>query len=376
MRPEKCDDTEIYIHIPFCVKKCAYCDFYSHPADASCMDAYFDMLSEEISQSPYTGREVSSVFFGGGTPSTADPARITGILDQLRHEFRVSDDAEVTIEVNPGTVTPDKLRVYREAGINRLSIGLQSASDQMLERLGRIHKFQDFSESFRAARAEGFRNISIDLISGLPGETPEAFEGSLKKALAYEPEHVSVYALIIEENTPFYDLYGPSGTAAELLPDEDTERETVHLAERILAYYGYEKYEISNYAKPGFESRHNLGYWTGVPYLGFGAAAASCIDGKRFRNALRDDYLAFPYEECEVLTKEDRMAEMMILGLRLSRGVSISEFQRRFSADPREIYGQVIEKYRSLGALTLSGDRLFLTPYGMDAANIVMADFL
>lgn len=376
MKPEKDEAIEIYVHIPFCVKKCAYCDFYSHPADEVRMDAYFHMLTEEISLYPYTGREVSSVFFGGGTPSIVKAERISGLLQKLRQEYRIREDAEITIEMNPGTVTAEKLRIYRNAGINRLSIGLQSASDQMLKRLGRIHTFRDFSDTFRMARAEGFQNISLDLISGLPQETPAAFEESLKKALSFEPEHISVYALIIEENTPFYELYGPSGSERTLLPDEDTERESVYLAERILKSAGYDKYEISNYAKPGFESRHNLGYWTGVPYLGFGAAAASCINGMRFRNASNDDYLSFPYEECEVLSKEDQMSEMMILGLRLVKGVSLSAFRVRFDVDPLEKYGPVIEKYRSLGALALSGDRLSLTSYGMDTANIVMADFM
>ena len=340
------------------------------------MDAYFDMLSEEISLSPFTGREISSVFIGGGTPSIADPERIAEILRKIRDAFRIRTDAEITIEVNPGTVTEDKLRIYRNAGINRLSIGLQSTSDVMLKKLGRIHTMQDFSNTFRMARALDFRNISLDLIQGLPDETPDAYAESLETALSFEPEHISAYALIIEENTPFYDLYGPLGTLRQALPDEDTEREIAHLTDRLLKEAGYEKYEISNYARPGFESRHNLGYWTGVPYLGFGAAAASYVDGKRFRNAMSDAYLDLPYEECELLSKEDQMSEMMILGLRLVRGVSLTEFRERFGADPREIYGPEIEKYRSLGALALSGDRLFLTSYGMDVANVVMADFL
>ena len=340
------------------------------------MDAYFDMLSEEISLSPYTGREVSSVYFGGGTPSLADPLKIRGILDQLRKEFRVLADAEITIEMNPGTASREKLRIYRESGINRLSVGLQSCSDEMLKKLGRIHTFRDFSDTFWMAREEGFENISLDLISGLPGETPEIFRDSLEKAIAFAPEHISVYSLISEENTPFYALYGPSGKKRGELPDEETERGISHLADRVLEASGYEKYEISNYAKCGYESRHNLGYWTGVPYLGFGAAAASYVGGRRFRNAMDDDYLSLPYEECEVLEKEDLMAEMMILGLRLTKGVSLSSFQKRFGKDLMEVYGPVVEKYRSLGALALSGDRLFLTDYGMDAANVVMADFL
>ena len=367
---------EIYVHIPFCVRKCAYCDFYSHPADEAQMDAYIEEVLEEISLCPFSGREVSSVFFGGGTPSIADAGSIVKILEKLRQEFRVLTDAEISIEVNPGTVTREKLRAFRNAGINRLSIGLQNASDAMLEKLGRIHRFRDFTETFRIAREEGFTNISADLISGLPGETPENFAESLKKVLSLEPEHLSVYSLIIEENTPFYALYGPSGSHADELPSEDTERETAHLADRLLAGAGYRKYEISNYAKPGYECRHNLGYWTGVPYVGFGAAAASYIDGKRFRNALNDEYLALPYEECEVLDEKDRMSEMMILGLRLTEGVSREAFRERFGKDLFTVYGDVIEKYVSLGALASDGGRVRLTPYGMDTANIVMAEFL
>ena len=367
---------EIYIHVPFCVRKCAYCDFYSHPADRASRDAYFDMLSEEISLSPYTGRGVSSVFFGGGTPSAVEAEEIRRIMDQLKREFKLLPGAEVSIEVNPGTVTKEKLSAYREAGFNRLSLGLQSADDKMLEKLGRIHDFRTFSDTFHAARDAGFTNISLDLISGLPGQTPEGFEESLKKALSFQPEHLSVYSLIIEENTPFYRLYGPEGTEAYDLPDEDSERETAHLTDRLLLAAGYEKYEISNYARPGFQCRHNLGYWTGVPYLGFGAAAASYIDGKRFRNAMNDKYLELPYEECEVLTESDRMAEMMILGLRLTEGVRFDAFRERFGKDLKEVYGDVLRKYASLGALEIEKDRVRLTAYGMDTANIVMAAFL
>lgn len=370
------EPVELYVHIPFCAKKCAYCDFYSHPADEAQMDAYIEEVLEEISLSPFAGREASSVFFGGGTPSIVKSSHIVTVLEKLRQAFRIREDAEISIEVNPGTVTREKLRAFRKAGISRLSVGLQSADDAMLKKLGRIHTFRDFQETYRMAREEGFTNISADMILGLPGETPEGFADSLEKVLIMGPEHLSVYSLIIEENTPFYALYGPSGAFRHELPSEDKERETAHLADRLLESAGYVKYEISNYAKPGYECRHNEGYWTGVPYLGFGAAAASYIEGKRFKNALNDEYLALPYEECEVLGEKDLMSEMMILGLRLTAGVSESAFRARFGKGMEDVYGDVIEKYVSLGALSRDGAYLKLTPYGMDAANVVMADFL
>ena len=372
---------EIYVHIPFCVKKCSYCDFFSGPHTAEEQKRYFDELKEEIVLTPYGGGTVSSVFFGGGTPSIAAPQEIAAVLELLRKTFHLEADAEISMEANPGTLTAEKLYIYKQAGVNRLSLGLQSPDGGMLKKLGRIHDYETFLKSFEEVRAAGFQNVNIDLMSGLPGETAEGFEKGLKQVLTLKPEHLSVYSLIIEENTPFYVLYGenPDGTPAEKageLPGEETDRLIYHRTGEILAENGYERYEISNYARQGFACRHNIGYWTGEEYLGFGAAAASYVDGKRFKNPAKMDYLSGPYEETEVLTEDVKRAEFMILGLRMARGVSEAEFERRFGRKMEDIYGDVIRKHEKYGTITRAEGRVFLTEYGLDAANIVMADFL
>ncbi|MBQ1376406.1 MAG: radical SAM family heme chaperone HemW, partial [Lachnospiraceae bacterium] len=300
---------EIYVHIPFCVRKCAYCDFYSLPDARSMEEEYFKALKEEITEwglkCRETGRtDVSSVFFGGGTPSCADPRHISETMALLRRYFSLREDAEITLEANPGTLDKKKLETYKQAGINRLSLGLQSADDVMLEKLGRIHRFRDFEKSYYLARETGFRNISVDLMSGLPGETETGFINSLKTVLSFEPEHLSVYSLIIAENTPFYALYGPEGTKTEELPGEDTDRRIVSRTREILEASGYRQYEISNYAKPGFASRHNIGYWTGEEYLGFGAAAASFLYTK-IGNAGRRSPVTETGSTVEAKTKVD-----------------------------------------------------------------------
>ncbi|MBP5225102.1 MAG: radical SAM family heme chaperone HemW [Lachnospiraceae bacterium] len=368
---------EIYVHIPFCARKCNYCDFYSFPADEKTRETFFASLKEEILSSPWTGRSVSSVFFGGGTPSIVKPEQIRDVLETVRDAFRILPDAEITLEANPGTVTKESLRAYKDMGIGRLSMGLQSANARTLRKLGRIHDLETFVSSFELARAAGFRNISVDLMSGLPGETLQDFENSLFQTLSLRPEHISVYSLIVEENTPFYALYGEGcGTHRSELPDEDADREMTAAAVRILSGAGYVRYEISNYARPGFESKHNTGYWTGVPYLGFGPSAASYIGGKRFKNPLSLNWCGLPYVECETLSKEDRMSEFMILGLRMTRGVSEADFAERFGEPLDGRYGAVIDKYVRLGALSRSGGRLFLTPYGLDVSNVILAEFL
>ncbi len=368
---------EIYVHIPFCARKCYYCDFYSFPADEKTREAFFTALKEEIASSPWTNSPVSSVFFGGGTPSIVRSEQIGRVLDTLRKEFRVLPDAEITLEANPGTVTQESLASYKAMGINRLSMGLQSANAGTLQKLGRIHDFDTFVTSFHLARAAGFDNINVDLMSGLPGETLQDFENSLFRTLHLRPEHISVYSLIIEENTPFYRLYGgESGTAKEELPGEDLDREMTYDAVRILSDAGYARYEISNYAIPGFESRHNTGYWTGAPYLGFGPAAASYMEGKRFKNALSLNWYELPYIETETLSEADRMSEFMILGLRMTRGVRDEAFVRLFNRSMFEVFEEVIEKYVRLGALSRNGAGISLTPYGLDVSNVVFSEFM
>lgn len=372
---------ELYVHIPFCERKCAYCDFLSFPAGEAVKRQYTEKLMEEIEKAGAAFRDttVTSVFVGGGTPSVLDSVLIARIFDALFQSFRISRDAEISMEANPGTVSERKLLDYRSAGINRLSFGLQSADNRELGLLGRIHTFEDFAESFQMARACGFQNINVDLMSALPGQTTESWLATLRTVASMEPEHISAYSLIIEEGTPFYDRYG-EGRGEGILPAEDSEREMYHKTKAFLAGYGYERYEISNYAKRGFECRHNIGYWTGVSYLGLGLGASSYVGGTRFKET--DDmgeYLSGgPARRLEqqILTAKDMQEEFFFLGLRMIRGVSLKEFERRFGIPASQVYPGLLEKLAKQGLAEQTGDRFRLTDYGLDVSNCVMAEFL
>ena len=372
---------ELYIHIPFCVKKCAYCDFLSFSADEGTKRRYVEKLMEEMGTMGAVCRDntVSTVFVGGGTPSILKGEWMEELFSVLRENFSLEPDAEISMEANPGTVTKEKLFSYRRAGINRLSFGLQSAKERELSALGRIHSFEDFLESFRAARECGFENINVDLMSALPGQTADSWMETLKRTAELSPEHISAYSLIVEEGTPFYEAYG-SEAGRKLLPDEETEREMYHRTKAFLRECGYERYEISNYAKPGFACLHNIGYWTGVPYLGLGLGAASYLNGKRFSgHADMETYLASAagtYENEVQLTKKDMEEEFFFLGLRLTKGVSLAEFKERFGEDAAAVYPGVMERFVKEGAANLSDGRFFLTDYGMDVSNYAMAEFL
>lgn len=372
---------ELYIHVPFCVKKCAYCDFLSFPADEGTKRRYVEKLMEEMRTMGAVCRDntVSTVFVGGGTPSILKGEWMEELFSVLRENFSLEPDAEISMEANPGTVTKEKLFSYRRAGINRLSFGLQSAKERELSALGRIHRFEDFLESFRAARECGFENINVDLMSALPGQTADSWMETLKRTAELSPEHISAYSLIVEEGTPFYEAYG-SEAGRKLLPDEETEREMYHRTKAFLRECGYERYEISNYAKPGFACLHNIGYWTGVPYLGLGLGAASYLNGKRFSgHGDMETYLASAagtYENEVQLTKKDMEEEFFFLGLRLTKGVSLAEFKERFGEDAAAVYPGVMERFVKEGAANLSDGRFFLTDYGMDVSNYVMAEFL
>lgn len=385
-------ETELYIHIPFCVRKCGYCDFVSFPAGQNVQKAYVQALLKELETAP-EGLSVPTVFIGGGTPSIIDPLFIGELLSLARRRFRLLPEAEITLEANPGTLTAEKLEAYRRAGVNRLSIGLQSARDEELRVLGRIHSFADFKESFSMAREAGFENISVDLMAALPFQTEESFEESLAAALRLSPEHLSVYSLIIEEGTPFYERYHEKALAREQgredtwpLPTEETERRMYRLAGRRLPEAGYARYEISNYARPGFACRHNIGYWTGVPYLGFGLSASSYFEGKRFSNtADMKAYLpAFEEEGApsrirtveEVVTRERAMEEFMFLGLRMTEGVSGAEFSRRFGRAMEEVYEKPLARMEAEGLLSRRDGRVSLTERGVDLSNYVLAEFL
>lgn len=391
---------ELYIHIPFCIRKCAYCDFLSGPADAQTQERYLTALKKEIcltGQQYAPKAKVETIFIGGGTPSAVDARWIQVLMNQVRESFQVDDDAEITMEANPGTLTAQKLSVYRQAGINRLSMGLQSTDDAELARLGRIHTYEEFLENYRLAREAGFTNINIDLMSALPGQTLASYEEGLRKVLALSPEHISAYSLIIEEGTPFWDRYGEEPQARKvpgewILPDEEEDRRMYHRTKEILAEFGYDRYEISNYARPGYACRHNAGYWTGVPYLGLGLGASSYEGDRRYSNTREmEEYLAVLmdescdpkqvkklYRDVQILTVEEQMEEFMFLGLRLTDGVKADVFQNRFGRSLQQVYGQVLKDMETKGLLEQTGDQngWRLTQMGLDVSNYVLAEFL
>ena len=377
-------EIEVYIHIPFCVKKCSYCDFLSFSAEKEQRQLYIDALKKEIGQFGFD-MPVRSVFIGGGTPSVLAAGQITELLDTLRGRAKILPEAEISIEANPGTVDEDKLRAYRAAGINRISFGCQSFHDDELKMLGRIHGRNDILDSFYLARSAGFANINLDLMSAIPGQTLASWEDNLRQAIALGPEHLSAYSLILEEETPL-----AKNRDLPPLPDEETEREMYRRTGEILSDAGYLQYEISNYAREGYRCRHNLGYWTGVPYVGFGIGAAGFLPGGmlgeteaglfvRYANTGDlSEYLSGKgrFASWEPLDVEERKAEFMILGLRLTEGVAEEEYRQRFGTPLMEDYGMQIEKHLAAGLLVRSGGRLFFSPDGVSVSNAVLVDFL
>ena len=374
----------IYLHIPFCVKKCLYCDFISGTNSKETIENYINSMVNEI-ESTDIKQDVDSVFIGGGTPSSIPPEYIAKVVDCLRIKLgnRFLKDSEITIETNPKTISENALKIYHDAGINRISMGLQSCIDSELKSLGRIHTFKDFLDSYNIA-TRYFDNINIDLISGIPHQTMDSFKESLKKVGDLNPNHISVYSLIIEEGTPFYEMYGPEGKFKDSLPNEDIDREMYHFTKEYLSTLGYNRYEISNYAKENKESRHNLKYWKGNNYYGFGIAAASLVDNIRYKNTdnLKEyiDAMGSPEKirrTQEILDIEDCMSEYMILGLRLIKGVSPKEFKARFNEDMENKYGNILNKYLNMGLLHTTIDGNFaLTDKGLDVSNSVMEEFL
>ena len=370
-------ELELYIHIPFCVRKCAYCDFLSGPADYEAQKSYKEALIREIENvESFADSEVSSIFIGGGTPSVFSEQWMAEVLEKVYTHFNVRQDAEISIEANPGTVDLGKLAVYRQAGINRISFGCQSGDNRELKLLGRIHTWEEFLESFSMAREAGFSNINVDLMSGLPGQSLASWEDNLYKTAQLKPEHISAYSLIIEEGTPF-------ASQKLELPDEEEERNMYERTREILENWGYHQYEISNYARPGRECRHNLGYWQRKEYLGLGLGSASLVGETRFSNTRNmENYLnnsdsaAKIREEREILTVQEQMEEFMFLGLRMTRGISKAEFERQFGSEIDAIYGDVLRKYKSMGLLLEENGRIFLSREGIHVSNSVMADFL
>ncbi len=360
---------ELYIHIPFCIRKCAYCDFLSAPAALEVQEAYVGQLLQEIAASKKLSEdyEAVTVFFGGGTPGILKGELLCSILRALRDRFSVREDAEITVEANPGTVNRDKLVQYREAGVNRISLGLQSADNQELKLLGRIHTWEQFLESFQLARETGFRNINVDLMSALPGQTTESVHRTLERVLALSPEHISAYSLILEEGTPFHKRYEGH---PELLPSEEEERQMYYDTRDRLCACGYEHYEISNFAKPGYACRHNLGYWERTDYKGFGLGAASLLKNVRHTNQTDlTEYLKGNFAGTEEpLTEQAVREEYFFLGLRKMEGVEPGRY--------REHYEERIQRLQAQQLLEEKDGRIRLTERGTDVSNYVMAQFL
>lgn len=390
----------LYVHIPFCAVKCKYCDFLSFDGESyGTMLRYVDSLCQEIKLYKPIADEyiVRSVFIGGGTPSLLDESLIVNIMAFIRKTFTLEKDVEVTIEANPGTLRHQKLNGYKTAGVNRISIGLQSADDEMLKKLGRLHNYDQFVASFKAARRAGFNNINVDIMSGLPGQSIHSYVDTLSRVIEHNPEHISAYSLSIEEGTPFAN----DPEILESLPPEMIDRRMYEITKKLLAVNGYDRYEISNYAKSGYECKHNMVYWTGGEYIGLGLGASSYFQGKRFNN-IRDvfeyinimesasdkftdtDNLEVLYNETVRKLRENitpiyidsRMEEFMFLGLRMTCGVSREDFEERFKKDIYEVYAPVLNKYIDSGYMATQGDRIFLTDMGIDVSNVILADFI
>ena len=375
----------IYIHIPFCVRKCKYCDFLSFASDEDTIASYCARLEEEIRQEgrSFLNKQVTSVFVGGGTPSILTKEQIRSLLQAVNESFCLSKDCELTMECNPGTLDEEKLLWMRQVGINRLSIGLQSAHSKELELLGRIHSFEDFLESYHLARKTGFDHINVDVMAALPKQTLESYLDSLEKICKLRPEHISAYSLIIEEGTPFKELYKEDQKCIEkgikpvFLPDEDVERSMYEQTELFLNQYGYHRYEISNYSLDGHECRHNKGYWTRKEYLGLGLGASSLIENQRWKQTeSMEEYLENSHREIQVLSLQEQMEEFVFLGLRLMEGISYQDFEQAFHLDFRSVYGKVLEKNRNDHFFLEENGRLRLTKKGIDMSNYILADFL
>lgn len=368
---------ELYVHIPFCVRKCQYCDFLSGPSDEETKDRYIEALLKEIRAAEHTeDYEIVSVFIGGGTPSALKAEAIASIMRTLQEKFFFCEDAEVTIEANPGTVDLEKLTIYRNVGINRLSLGLQSTDAEELKLLGRIHSYEEFLKSYEWAREAGFSNINIDLMFAIPGQTGEAWRQHLYQVAELNPEHISAYSLIIEEGTPFAEQNLD-------LPDEDTEYQMYEDTAEILERYGYRQYEISNYAKQGYMCRHNAGYWQRLEYLGFGLGASSLYGGMRFSNTHQmQEYLKESRnpdqirKDVTVLSRNEQIEEFMFLGLRMTDGISEKKFEENFNVRLMDIYGDILQKYEETGFMEHIETKWRLTRKGIHVSNHILADFL
>lgn len=394
MRSENKKHMGIYLHIPFCAGKCSYCDFLSSVQTEEVRAQYVDALIKEIKQwSHIYGKNgknytVTSIYYGGGTPSILSVIEMENLMTTLRENYNIEEGAEITMECNPGTVDRDKLAGFYQTGIKRLSIGLQSADNEELKTLGRIHTYEEFLDCYKSARKAGFDNISVDVISAVPGQDMRSLENTLEKIVSLCPEHISAYSLIIEENTKFYELYEKDQLE---LVDEDMERGMYYFIRDYLKEYGYERYEISNFALHGKEALHNSSYWARENYLGMGLGASSLMDEVRFQNIshmkkymerseiscqMNLDKMMDSCENVEYLTKEEQVEEFVFLGLRRKEGISLKEFKENFQMDFQERYGKNMEKLVESGYLICESERLMLSDRGIDVSNEIFAKIL
>ncbi len=377
------DVISVYIHIPFCVKKCAYCDFASFSGCMQRMDAYVDAVCREIrAQAAFFGkRRVKTVFLGGGTPTLMTGQQMSRVMDALRAHFYIEETAEISMEGNPGTLTAQRLDAYRKAGVNRLSIGVQSMDDGLLAAIGRIHTSAQAAQAVHMAREAGFENLNLDLMFGLPGQKPEHWKETLRAALALAPEHLSCYSLILEEGTPLFDSVQAESCAP--LPDEDEMDEMDAITRQLLETAGYVRYEVSNWAKPGRQCRHNIVYWACEDYLGIGAAAHGEMDGVRFEHtADMEEYIKI-CEKPACLnrpegknSREDRMFERVMMGLRMVEGMDARRFARDFGLPPQAVWKNTTAQMVHAGLMVQTQERLALTPRGMDVMNGVLTQMM
>ena len=381
-------DAGLYIHIPFCVKKCSYCDFNSFPIGKHCEKTgqYVDYLVREmeIQSKAASQYEFSSLFIGGGTPTILCEEGIALLFEGIYKNFNIAKGAEITMEANPKTLSEGKLKVIKECGVNRLSMGLQAAQEKVLCILGRIHSYEDFVENYNQARRAGFENINVDLMFSIPGQTFEDWMDTLEKVTSLSPEHISAYSLIVEDGTPICEKI-ENGELVEL--DDDTDRKMYHEGVKFLRERGYIQYEISNFSKQGYESAHNIKYWRCSDYVGLGPGAHSYMNGLRYSNcSTLEEYFTSidenrpPVNWSEAISKKQQMEEMMFMGLRMNEGVSKEEFYKKFNVEFDEVYGDKVDVLEEKGLLEIKeyrGDkRVCLTPHGIDISNTVFIEFL
>ena len=372
----RADARGLYVHIPFCIRKCNYCDFCSFGgASREEILRYKQALIEEIAEYAKKRIRIKTLYFGGGTPSILEPSDFSEIIEAIRRGFDIEADAEITVEANPGTLTEEKLSVYRALGVNRISIGLQSSLDDELQILGRVHSFEDFLKAYKMARDAGIRNINVDIMYAIPSQTRESLQKTLDRVISLSPEHISAYGLIIEEGTPFFEK-----RASLDFPGEDTECEMYEYITKRLGEAGYTHYEISNYAKPGCESRHNLVYWQMGEYIGLGLNAHSYFENSRYSNtADMKEYIGAERAEYRVVEKradEDSEREYIMLSLRLAGGIDEAEYRHKFGREFRQGREAAISRLLGLGLIEESDGRIFITERAFYLSNRVILEFL